>query len=218
MTLEAGPGIGHAVLEPADGAAGARAAQAGGAFGNNAPLWGSMSREFRAQLPGGDPDANDDWPEVHTSVRCAATATGGSRRSRCGPERGRARRLHRAGEGRVQPARRDVSRRHLRRAVPGDEHHARCRAPSSRMSGKVTRLGCEGRTSTTSSTRRRARRSVYTQSEPLSLAAYPVDDEVSGDDLPLAVPRRRSQAGTAADRHRHQRRATARRACTRRRW
>src|SRR3970040_200974 len=55
------------------------------------------------------------------------------------------------------------------------------------LSGKVTRLRLRGQNLDTKFFEFPRQTSVYAQSEPIGLAAYPVSDHVSGDHLQLAV-------------------------------
>lgn len=55
------------------------------------------------------------------------------------------------------------------------------------MSGKVTRIGVQGRQLDTRFYKFVRETSVYAQSEALTLAPYPVDDAIYGDQLPLAI-------------------------------
>ena len=154
-----------------------------GAFGNNAPMWGSMGTDFQNNYPG-DPE-NDDWPRFYISP-LSPTATGGSVdldsvQSEVTPG------------GFTVLAKGEFNRPD--EAFPSGTYVELYQVASTSevsraefaMSGKVTRLRLRGQNLEDKFYKKPRETNVYTQSEPLSLAAYPVEDEVAGDDLPLAV-------------------------------
>ena len=63
------------------------------------------------------------------------------------------------------------------------------------LSGKVTRLGLSGQNLNTQFFEYVRETSVFTQSDPLTLAPYPVTDHVSGEHLQVAVPPNGLEAG-----------------------
>jgi hypothetical protein len=156
-------------------------------FGNNAPMWRSLSYDFRSNYvgEGGDPDRGD-WPGFNVST-LSASSTGGhvdldAVLGEVGPggfavlakgEFNRPDESFPSGtyvELYVVTSTTEVSRAEFA------------------MSGKVTRLGLRGQNLDTQFFGAVRDTSVFTQSEPLPLAQYPVNDAVSGDHLQLAVP------------------------------
>ncbi len=184
-----------------------------GVFGNNAPLWRSMSESFRVDYASGTSGTKDasDWPDFTISA-LAASPTGGhvdldsllgeitpgglAVLTRVGTDPGPV--VLNATVGLVDSI--DVS------SVPGFSSRtftelykvtstSDVSLAAFALSGKVTRLGIQGQHLDTYFSRVRAT-SVYAQSERLRLAPYPVTAPVRGDALPLAV----SPAGLLATR------------------
>lgn len=154
-----------------------------GVFGNNAPMWGSMSQEFRNNYPGGADSI--DWPDFHIS-RLEPTATGGSVDidailSEVTP--GGVAVLAKGEFNRPDESFPSGTYVELYKVTSTSEES---RAQFA-LSAKVTRLGLEGQHLEDEFFERPRETSVYAQSEPLSLAPYPVSDNVTGDELPLAI-------------------------------
>jgi len=178
-----------------------------GVFGNNAPMWGAMSDDFRSDYQ--DAIATPtlpvmtqiaivvlgvgDWPNFNIST-LPASATGGH--------------VDLDGVlGEVAPGgfavlAKGEFNRPDESFPPGtyiELYVVTSTTEVSRaefaLSGKVTRLGVKGQNLNTQFFGSVRETSVYTQSEPLTLAKYPVNDDVSGDHLQLAVPPAGLEAG-----------------------
>lgn len=163
-------------------------------FGNNAPMWRSMSSEFKNNYLGGAPD-NGEWPgfvigpngyvdldAVFSEVQPGGLAvlTGVGLDSH--PVATMAR-LSAAGAAGGAPA---VSATTLTRLYRISSTAEVSRAEFT-ISGRITRLGLEGQDLSDFLTSPRET-SVYLQSERLAVAPYPVTEAISGDQLPLAAP------------------------------
>jgi Baseplate J-like protein len=152
-------------------------------FGNNAPMWRSMSLDFRNNYPGGR--RQTEWPSFTISRR-RASATGGYVDLD-------------AVAGEVTPggfavlAKGEFNRpdEHFPPDTYVELYIVTSTTEVSRaefaMSGKVTRLGLLGQNLDMKFFGFPRDTSVYAQSEPLTLAKYPVADAIGGDHLPLAV-------------------------------
>lgn len=156
-------------------------------FGHNAPMWSSMSRQFRHGYPGGKNAT--DWPgftisplssHVDLDTVLGEVAPGslviltkfGFFRTTVQPVKG-------STIEEQNPTTHTVLYK-LRSAT--DISRAEFA-----LSGKVTRLDLEGPKLDTHFFNSVRETSVYAQSEELVLAPYPVDDVIDGDHLPLAV-------------------------------
>jgi hypothetical protein len=152
-------------------------------FGNNAPMWSSFDLAFRDNYPGGK--GADNWPNF-TISRNGASATGGyvdldAVVSEVTPG------------GFAVLAKGEFNRPD--EAFPSGTYVELYRITSTTevsraefvMSGKVTRLGLEGQNLETVFYRHPRETTVFTQSESVALAAYPVSDELGGNVIPLAV-------------------------------
>ena len=163
-------------------------------FGHNAPMWQSMSRQFRHGYPGGK--TATDWPDytlselagqvdldaVFTEVRPGGLAV----LTRLGFDSGTV--SSPGGAGLVATAGTSVS--FLQKSFTGlyvvasaDEVSRAAFA----LSGKVTRLGLRGQGLDKDFFDFVRETSVHAQSERLALAPCPVTEPVSGPTLPLAV-------------------------------
>ena len=154
-----------------------------GVFGNNAPMFASMGTDFKNNYPG-EPE-NGDWPDFHIS-RLDPTSTGGAVDLD-------------SVVGEVTPggfavlAKGEYNRpdESFPSGTYVELYQVSSTSEESRaefaMSAKVTRLRLKGQNLSDKFYSKPRETTVYTQSEPLALARYPVDDAVSGDDLPVAV-------------------------------
>ena len=153
-------------------------------FGHNAPMWSSMSRQFRHGYPGGKNAS--DWPAFTISPQ-AASATGG----------------HIDLDGVLG----EVRAGSLLVMAKGEYNRATESFPSGTyvelykvtgtsevsragfaMSGKVTRLGLAGQNLDKQFFKIVRETSVFAQSEEIEFAPFPVVNDVIGDQLPLAIP------------------------------
>ena len=164
-------------------------------FGHNAPMWASMSRQFRHGYPGGK--AATDWPDftlseladhVDLDAVFAEVKPGGlALMTRLGFDNGTVSAT--GGAGLAGTAGTSVS--FLQKSFTGlylvSSANEVSRAAFA-LSGKVTRLGLRGQGVDKKFFDFVRETSVYAQSERLTLAPYPVTEPVSGPTLPLAVP------------------------------
>ena len=182
-------------------------------FGHNAPLWRSMTNEFRdgyTKIFGGAKDGNE-WPKfaispesghvdldaVFAEVRPGSFAVLAKPKTiRPEPDRTlaeervifRAAGIRDTADALVSPAAFELYKITSTTEVSRAEFA---------ISGKVTRLGLDGQNLDTFVTFPRET-SVYMQSEQLKLAPYPVATAIGDDrpgELPLAVPAEGLQAG-----------------------
>ena len=161
-------------------------------FGNNAPMWSSMSRQFRHGYPGGK-DATK-WPRFTISplsshvdldtvlgeVRpggLVVLAKAGSVSGTIGVKAGVVVSSETDAELYKVTDTTEVSRAEFG------------------ISGKVTRLGLQGQNLDARFAGSVRETSVYAQSEPLALAPYPVTDAIGLAQLQLAVSRDDLQPG-----------------------
>lgn len=160
-------------------------------FGNNAPMWSSMSRQFRHGYPGGKHAT--DWPgftisatggHVDLDAVFSEIKPGGlAVLTRFGFDSGTA-------GSKVPGATSGVIISALPRTftelykISGTTDMS---LAAFALSGKVTRIGVQGRNLDTRFFEFVRETSVYAQSEPLALAPYPVADAVGGETLQLAV-------------------------------
>lgn len=171
-------------------------------FGHNAPMWRSMSWQFRYKYPGGFADGKDvdEWPEFDISDM-AANASGGAVDldtvlGEVVPDslviltkfgfvtdgvivKKADTVTNKIGKSASLPATHTVLYK-LKGAI--DVSRAEFA-----LSGKITRLNLEGPNLDTHFFNSVRETSVYAQSELLELAPYPVAEAVSGPSLPLAV-------------------------------
>lgn len=155
------------------------------AFGHNAPLWLSMNRQFRQDYPGGGLEAQD-WP-AFTISPLAASGTGGhidldSVAADIIPG------------GLMVLAKGEFNRpdENFPRGTYVELYRITSTTEASRaafaLSGKVTRVGLRGQNLDREFFNVPRAVSVFGSSERLTLAAYPVVTNVSGDHLQLALP------------------------------
>jgi hypothetical protein len=155
------------------------------AFGHNAPLWLSMNREFREDYPDGSLEARE-WP-AFTISPLAASPTGGhidldSVASDIVPG------------GLMVLAKGEFNRpdENFPRGTYVELYQITSTTEASRaafaLSGKVTRVGLRGQNLDREFFNHPRAVSVFGSSERLTLAAYPVTTDVSGDHLQLALP------------------------------
>jgi hypothetical protein len=155
-----------------------------GVFGNNAPMWDSMSQEFQTHYPGGGTD-KDEWPAFTISTS-EASATGGA--IDLDAVVGEA-----APGGLAVLAKGEYNRpdESFPRGTYVELYQITGTSEVSRaqfaMSGKVTRLRVRGQHLDTQFYNRPRETSVFVQSEPLALAPYPVTTAIAGDTLQVAV-------------------------------
>ena len=179
-----------------------------GVFGNNAPMWGAMSLDFRNNykdainppVPLGGvitieilSTVAEDWPRFTISPLSASAAGGhvdldglagevapGGFAVLAKGEFNRPDEIFPSGtyvELYIVTSTTEVSRAEFA------------------LSGKVTRLGLSGQNLNTQFFGFVRETSVFTQSEPLTLAPYPVTDNVSGEHLQVAAPPSGLEAG-----------------------
>ena len=161
-----------------------------GAFGHNAPMWLSMNQQFRTDYPGGgSKESVTEWPAF--TIGPDASANGGhvdldSVISEIKPD------------GFVVLAKGEFNRpdENYPSGTYVELYIVTSTTEVSRaqfaLSGKVTRLGLKGQNLATqffaTSTPPIPRvTSIFAQSEPLPLTAYPVSDPISGDHVPVAI-------------------------------
>ncbi|HEY2925272.1 baseplate J/gp47 family protein, partial [Piscinibacter sp.] len=161
-------------------------------FGNNAPKWRSMNNEFKTNYPTDAANPNE-WPSFTISP-LGASANGGHVDLD-------------AVLGEVTPGGFVVlAKGEFNRPDEGfppgsyvELYKVTSTTEVSRgefaISGKVTRLGLSGQNLDTKFFGFVRDTSVYAQSEPIAVAAYPVTTDVSGDQLPLALSADGLQAG-----------------------
>ena len=162
------------------------------AFGHNAPLWLSMNRQFRRDYPGGSIEAQE-WPSFNISP-LAASPTGGhidldSVAADIVPG------------GLMVLAKGEFNRpdESFPRGTYVELYQITSTTETSRaafaLSGKVTRVGLRGQNLDREFFNVPRAVSVFATSERLTLAAYPVTTNVSGDHLQLAIPATGLQPG-----------------------
>ena len=160
-------------------------------FGNNAPRWRSMNNEFKTNYPI-DGNAPNEWP-AFTIGPAGASANGGkvdldsvlgevTASSLVVLAKGEFNRGEAGAADNYVELYKVTSTTEVSRAEFG-------------ISGKVTRLGLSGQNLDTKFFGFVRETSVYAQSEAIPLAAYPVTLDVSGDQLPLAIPADGLQVG-----------------------
>ena len=154
-------------------------------FGHNAPMWLSMSSDFRGTYPGGSSDATKvtEWPNfvisaagdghVDLDAVAAAAVPGPSGRYAVLAKGKLDYPAQPAGEGTYVELYAIDSAAEVSRAEFA-------------LSGKVTRLALRGANYATFKSQVRAT-AVFVQSEQLDLAEYPVTDAVSGAHVPVAA-------------------------------
>lgn len=154
------------------------------AFGHNAPMWSSMSRQFRHGYPGGKNATN--WPAFTISPQ-AASATGGHIDLDGVLGEVRAGSLLVLAKGEYN--RPDES---FPSGTYVELYKVTSTTEASRaefaMSGKVTRLGLAGQNLDKQFFKVVRESTVFAQSEEIGLAPFPVVNDVIGDQLPLAIP------------------------------
>ena len=161
----------------------------GANFGNNAPLWKSMNESFRTDYVKGTTSTKDsaEWPDFKTSA-LPTTASGGyidldavygevAAGSLAVLAKGE---FNRPAEG--GPAGTYVE---LYKVTSTTEVSRAAFA----LSGRITRLGLTGQNLAEKFRDAAAVRetSAYVQSQPLVFAPAPVDTDVSGDQIPVAI-------------------------------
>ena len=153
-------------------------------FGHNAPMWASMSRQFRHGYPGGQHAT--DWPAFTISPQ-AASATGGhlDLDGVLGEVRAGSLLVMAKGEyNRPDESFPTGTYVELYKVTSTTEVS---RAEFA-ISGKVTRLGLAGQNLDKQFFEFVRETSVFAQSEAIELAPFPVMTDVLGDQLPLAIP------------------------------
>jgi hypothetical protein len=176
-------------------------------FGNNAPMWKSMNREFRADYPQGG-TLLQEWPSFTISPLPASPAGGHVDLEAAFGEIKPGGLAVLTGVESVDP----LSVGSMARLVSVDVTDISAGSPRTftelykvssatevsraefAISGKLTRLGLEGRNLNQFFQSPRETR-VYAQSERLAVAPYPVSAAIRGDQLPLAVPAEGLQPG-----------------------
>ena len=163
-----------------------------GVFGNNAPMYDSMSVEFQTNYPGGGLSASE-WP-AFTISSSTVSATGGAIDLDTV-----------VGEvvpgGFVVLAKGEYNRpdESFPRGTYVELYKVASTSEVSRaqfaISGKVTRVRVSGQNLDTEFYNEVRQTTVYAQSEQLSLAKYPVSTQVSGDTLQVAVAPQGLEAG-----------------------
>jgi hypothetical protein len=153
------------------------------AFGHNAPMWSSMSRQFRHGYPGGKNAT--DWP-AFTISRQAASATGGhiDLDGVLGEVRAGSLLVMAKGEYNRPDASFPSGTYVELYKVTGTSEASRAEFA---MSGKVTRLGLAGQNLDKQFFKFVRETGVFAQSEKIELAPFPVVNDAVGDQLPLAI-------------------------------
>lgn len=158
-------------------------------FGHNAPMWGSMSRDFRYDYPDGhdaDDQLVDEWPGFVVS-RAGSTADGG--------------------HVDTDAVYSEVPNGSYVVLAKGGFNYASEPAPAGTyvelyevanvaevsraefaLSGKVSRLRLRGDNYSSQFRTRVRETAVFLQSEALAFARYPVTTDVAGDRIPADVP------------------------------
>ena len=152
-------------------------------FGHNAPMWSSMSRQFRHGYPGGKNAT--DWPAFTISPQAASAAGGHTDLDGVLGE-------VRAGSLLVM-AKGEYNRPD--ESFPSGTYVELYKVTSTTevsraefaMAGKVTRLGLAGQNLDKQFFKVVRETSVFAQSEKIELAPFPVVKDVIGDQLPLAI-------------------------------
>jgi hypothetical protein len=172
-------------------------------FGHNAPLWKSMNETFRKDYSGkSDENLPDRWPgftitsatgahvdldavfsEIKPGGLAVLTRVGRDVPADAGQTRRRARLQSDFAEEITAAAISLKTFTELYKISTTTEVSLAAFA----LSGKVTRIGVQGQNLNKDFRKFVRETSVYAQSEPLTLAPYPVTDPVGGDTLPLAV-------------------------------
>jgi hypothetical protein len=153
-------------------------------FGHNAPLWRSMNSDFRTDYLNGATD-DGDWPGFTISTLAASGTGGHVDLDSVIPDI--------TPGGLVVLAKGEFNRPDEN--FPRDTYVELYRVTSTNevsraafaLSGKVSRLGVQGQNLDREFFNVPRDVSVFGQSERLTLAAYPVTTDVSGDQLQLAV-------------------------------
>jgi len=156
------------------------------AFGHNAPMWASMPAVFKDEYPGGTDDSGytADWPDFFASAKTPAGSIAWVDLDAVVP---------------------DIAAGSLAVVAKGDYNHPGGESSTTRielyavratsevsraefaLSGKVSRLELAGENFETRFYDVPRRISIFAASEELAIAEYPIDDEVAGTTLPLAV-------------------------------
>ncbi|HMN20297.1 MAG TPA: putative baseplate assembly protein [Ottowia sp.] len=158
------------------------------AFGHNAPMWGSMSTDFRGNYPGGKDSSGHlvgEWPNFVLSP-AGATADGGYLDTDVAyPEVGNGSYVVLAKGGfnyPAEPAPRGTCVELYRVANVAEVSRAEFA-----LSGKVSRLRLRGENYAAQFQKRVRETVVFAQSEALAFADYPVATEIGGNRVPVAV-------------------------------
>ena len=155
-----------------------------GVFGHNAPLWLSMNREFREDYPGAV-EGQQEWPAFTISPLAASASGGHVDLESVVPDI--------VPGGLVVLAKGEFNRpdESFPRGTYVELYIVTSTTEASRaafaLSGKVTRLGVRGQNLDTQFHAVPRDVSVFAKSERLTLAAYPVTTNVSGDQLQLSI-------------------------------
>ena len=168
-------------------------------FGNNAPLWRSMNQSFRTDYLEAADDPGE-WPDFTITTQVVG-ATGGqvdldAVYSEVKPDGLVLLTRIESDGGRTGGAVKTTGVVELKSARLAPKTFASLFKITSTvdvslaafaLSGKVTRIGVQGKNLDTEFLNFVRETSVYAQSEPLTLAPYPILDAIEGGSLPLAV-------------------------------
>jgi hypothetical protein len=156
-----------------------------GVFGNNAPLWRSMNTQFKTNYLNGASDPGD-WPNFTISPNPADDTTGGYVDTDTLLAEVRAGSLLVLAKGEFnRPDENFPSGTYVELyKVTGTTEVSRGEFG---ISGKVSRFALSGQNLDSVFFDQVRATGVFAQSEQIALAAFPVTDAVSGDQLPLAV-------------------------------
>ena len=153
-------------------------------FGHNAPMWASMSRQFRHGYPGGQHAT--DWPAFTISPQVASAISGHiDLDGVLGEVRVGSFLVMAKGEYNRPDARFPSGTYVELYRVTGTSEVSRAEFA---ISGKVTRLSLAGQNLDQQFFKVVRETSVFAQSEAIELAPFPVTTDVLGDQLPLAIP------------------------------
>ena len=154
-----------------------------GVFGNNAPMWKSLSPDFRGHYPGGTSAA--DWPSFFISP-VTPTATGGAVDLDAVLSDVTPGGFAVLAKGEFnRPAEPFPSGTYVELyLVTGTSDVSRAQFA---LAGKVTRLLVRGQNLASQFYDHPRETSVFAQSEALAFAPYPIVEPIDGDTLPLAV-------------------------------
>jgi hypothetical protein len=157
-------------------------------FGHNAPMWASLSADFRRGYPGGlggDGNLVSDWPGYVLSPGGALSSGGYADLDQVYPE------LHNGGYAVLAKGGFNYASEPSPANTYVELYQVANVAEVSRaafaLAGKVSRVQLRGANYAAEFQTQVRETAAFVQSEPLTLAAYPVSTAVSGNRVPVAV-------------------------------